>query len=63
MVIVFFFFYVAPYIKIYDSLGNQLASTSTPVNIFGGDLYTVSSNISNWTNRSTMRLESCQNNS
>lgn len=30
------------YIKIYDSNGIQLASTSSPVNIFGGDVYKVS---------------------
>ena len=31
------------YIKIYDSNNIQLASTSSPVNMFGGDVYTVSS--------------------
>jgi len=41
-----FHFPLAGYIKIYDSFGNQLASTSSPVNIFGGDVYTVSSNVS-----------------
>ena len=41
-----FHFPLAVYIKIYDSLGNQLASTSSPVNIFGGDVYTVRSNVS-----------------
>jgi hypothetical protein len=34
---------LAAYIKIYDSHGIQLASTSSPVNIFGGDVYQVSS--------------------
>ena len=34
---------LAAYIKVYDSLGIQLASTSSPVNIFGGDVYTVNS--------------------
>src|SRR5207237_1319854 len=29
------------YIKVYDSIGNQLASTSNPVNIYGGDFYSV----------------------
>lgn len=41
-----FHFPLAAYIKIYDSLGNQLVSTSSPVNIFGGDVYNVKSNIS-----------------
>lgn len=41
-----FHFPLAAYIKIYDSLGNQLVSTSGPVNIFGGDVYDVKSNIS-----------------
>lgn len=41
-----FHFPLVAYIKIYDSLGNQLASTSSPVNIFGGDVYNVKSNIS-----------------
>jgi len=41
-----FHFPLAAYIKIYDSLGTQLASTSSPVNIFGGDIYNVKSNIS-----------------
>jgi hypothetical protein len=31
------------FIKVYDSLGNQLASTSSLVNIFGGDVYSVRS--------------------
>lgn len=31
------------YIKIYDSNGIQLASTNSPVNIFGGDVYSVKS--------------------
>jgi hypothetical protein len=34
---------LSAYIKIYDSNGIQLASTSSPVNIFGGDVYQVSS--------------------
>ncbi len=34
---------LAAYIKIYDSHGIQLASTSSPANIFGGDVYKVSS--------------------
>ncbi len=29
------------YVKVYDSNGIQLASTSSPVNIFGGDVYSV----------------------
>ncbi|CUR52242.1 exported protein of unknown function [Nitrosotalea devaniterrae] len=33
---------LAAYIKMYDSHNIQLASTSSPVNIFGGDVYTVS---------------------
>jgi len=36
-----FHFPLVAYIKVYDSLGNQLASTSSPVNIFGGDVYSV----------------------
>jgi hypothetical protein len=32
------------YIKVYDSNGIELASTSSPVNIFGGDVYTVKLN-------------------
>ena len=32
---------LAAYIKVYDTLGIQLASTSSPVNIFGGDAYSV----------------------
>ena len=31
------------YIKVYDSNGIQLASTQSPVNIFGGDVYSVKS--------------------
>ncbi len=31
------------YIKVYGALGTELASTSNPVNIFGGDEYSVSS--------------------
>ena len=31
------------YIKVYGALGTELASTSAPVNIFGGDQYSVSS--------------------
>jgi hypothetical protein len=31
------------YIKVYDSLGIQLASTSSPENIFGGNVYSVNS--------------------
>jgi len=34
---------LAAYIKVYDTLGTQLASTSSPVNLFGGDVYTVTS--------------------
>jgi hypothetical protein len=34
---------LAAYIKVYDSNGIQLASTSNPVNIFGGDVYSISS--------------------
>lgn len=34
---------LAGYIKIYDSLNNQLASTSSPISIYGGDVYSVSS--------------------
>ncbi|TLX69523.1 MAG: fibronectin type III domain-containing protein, partial [Thaumarchaeota archaeon] len=45
MVIGQFHMPLSAYIKIYDSLGNQLASTSSPVNIFGGDVYTVRSTI------------------
>jgi len=41
-----FHFPLVAYVKIYDSLGNQLVSTSSPVNIFGGDVYNVKSNIS-----------------
>ena len=32
---------LAAYFKVYDTLGIQLASTSSPVNIFGGDAYSV----------------------
>jgi len=32
---------LAAYVKVYDSNGIQLASTSSPVNIFGGDVYSV----------------------
>jgi hypothetical protein len=31
------------YIKVYDTLGTQIASTSSPVNLFGGDTYSVNS--------------------
>jgi len=34
---------LAAYIKVYDTLGIQLASTSSPVNLFGGDVYSVNS--------------------
>jgi hypothetical protein len=34
---------LAAYIKVYDSNNIQLASTSSPMNIFGGDVYKVSS--------------------
>lgn len=33
------------YIKVYSALGTELASTSAPVNIFGGDQYSVSSSL------------------
>jgi len=46
MVIGQFHMPLSAYIKIYDSLGNQLASTSSPVNIFGGDVYTVANSTS-----------------
>jgi hypothetical protein len=32
---------LAAYIKVYDALGIQLASTSSPVNLFGGNVYSV----------------------
>ena len=32
---------LAAYVKVYDSNGIQIASTSSPVNIFGGDVYSV----------------------
>ncbi|MEO9277374.1 MAG: hypothetical protein ABI340_06320 [Nitrososphaera sp.] len=34
---------LAAYVKVYDSNNIQLASTTSPVNIFGGDVYKVSS--------------------
>lgn len=34
---------LAAYIKVYDSNGIQIASTNSPVNIFGGDVYSVKS--------------------
>ncbi|HEU5488165.1 MAG TPA: hypothetical protein VFV16_05010, partial [Candidatus Nitrosotalea sp.] len=34
---------LAAYVKVYDSNNIQLASTSSPVNIFGGDVYKVNS--------------------
>ncbi len=36
---------VGAYIKIYDTLNDEIASTSSPVNIFGGDVYSVSSSV------------------
>jgi len=35
---------LAAYIKVYDSNDIQLASTKTPVDIFGGDIYSVNLN-------------------
>lgn len=32
---------LSAYIKVYDALGNQIASTSNPINMFGGDVYSV----------------------
>ena len=34
------------YIQVYDSNGNELASTTSPVNLFGGDVYSVNTILS-----------------